>query len=394
MNSCKHPFLRRFLSMPLALCLLLASLLCASPSALAASHPVRPAAALPVALPVQVFGRAIAAPDRMYTYQWPGVYFLAAFQAKAVYFHTGAGRQRLQINVDGQISTLLTPASPARYRFATPGPGTHLLRIDVLNENQDQPKSLGSFTLAPGGRPLGLAPKARQIEFIGDSHTVGYANTSLTRECTEEQVWSTTDAYQSYGAEVARHYAADYQINAISGRGVVRNYDGFVADPLPVAYPFLFHNHQTSYQNPTWKPSVVAVNLGTNDLMTALHETETWKSRDELHAAYRAGYVDFVQSLRQRYPDALILMWTTDIASGEVATEAAKVAQQLRDSGDTHLEFVAIPGLSFASCNWHPSTADDRVVANKLIEIIDTHKELWPPDSAPELLSEPATTHP
>src|SRR6185312_14756892 len=107
-----------------------------------------------------------------------------------------------------------------------------------------------------------------QIEFIGDSHTVGYGNTSRTRECTQDDVWKTTDNSQSFGPLIAGHYAADYQINAISGRGIVRNYNGTPGDTLPVAYPYVLFDKKEEYSDPHWKPQIIVISLGTNDFST------------------------------------------------------------------------------------------------------------------------------
>jgi hypothetical protein len=41
-----------------------------------------------------------------------------------------------------------------------------------------------------------------------------------------ERPAATTDNSQAFGPKVAKHYAADYQVNAISGRGIVRNFNG------------------------------------------------------------------------------------------------------------------------------------------------------------------------
>jgi hypothetical protein len=44
--------------------------------------------------------------------------------------------------------------------------------------------------------------------------------------CTGNEVHRTTNADLSFGALTARRLNADYQINAFSGRGMVRNYNG------------------------------------------------------------------------------------------------------------------------------------------------------------------------
>jgi lysophospholipase L1-like esterase len=327
---------------------------------------------------VQVSGRAQRMPDGMFRYQWPGIYFFASYQGSALYFRLGGGDQDLHINVDGQSLTPLARVADGVYRISSAAAGKHTVRIDVVNENQDSPKSLGNFAVDAGSHGLPIAPGKRQIEFIGDSHTVGYGNTSATRNCSESKVWSTTDTSQSLGADVAVHYRADYQINAISGHGIVRNYNGSPGDPVPVAYPFMFFDKQLKYEDPTWRPSVIVISLGTNDFSTALHPGEPWKSREALHADYEQTYVGFLKSLRQAHPHALIILWATDMADGEISAETGKVAETIRKSGDKRIEFFEASGLSFQGCHFHPSIADDRTIANSIIQIIDKHHDVWP----------------
>ena len=124
----------------------------------------------------------------------------------------------------------------------------------------------------PASDPALLGPsRTRRIEFIGDSHTVGYGNVSIKRDCTQDEVWTTTDASQAIPALTARRYGADYRSNAISGGGILRNYDGMAADTVPMAYPFTLFDKATRYADPAWRPRLFVVALGLNDFTTSLH---------------------------------------------------------------------------------------------------------------------------
>jgi lysophospholipase L1-like esterase len=312
-----------------------------------------------------------------HTYQWPGVYFEAAFVGPKVYFELGPGDVILRVLVDAQpVATLAKPA-PGFYEIANLAQQKHTVRVEVLTESQAAPNIFGGFLYSKGTRPLPVVPRARQIELIGDSHTVGYGNTSTTRNCTEDDVWKTTDNSQTFGPKLARHYGADYQVNAISGRGIVRNYDGSAGDHLPQAYPYVLLDHSARYEERAWQPQVIAIALGSNDFSTALKPTEQWKSRDELHADYEATYLRFLGALRARNPEAFIVIWATDMAEGEIETEAAKVVEQFQSGGDKRITFVPIDGLAMTGCNWHPSIADDDTIANTLMRVIDSNPNVW-----------------
>jgi lysophospholipase L1-like esterase len=318
-------------------------------------------------LTAQIVGRISAAGS----YQWPGLYFEAKFEGRSVYFKIGDGDVILHVLVDGQsVGTLVKPA-PGTYLIDGLTKHAHTVRIDAVTESQSAPNTFGGFALPTAGKVLPVTPRQRQIEFIGDSHTVGYGNTSRTRDCTETEVWATTDTFQSYGPKVARRFDADYQINAISGRGIVRNYDGFLADPLPLVYPFVLFDHAARYDNAAWQPQIIVIALGTNDFSTPLKSGEKWKTRDALRADFEATYVKFVESLRVRNRNAFFILWATDLADHEIEQEAGKVVEQLQSKGEDRVAFVPINGLAMTGCNWHPSVADHQVIADGLIRFID-----------------------
>jgi len=316
---------------------------------------------------------------KKYTYQWPGTYFTASFRGAEACFRVGEGKQILHVAMDQQAPVVLVKPEPGIYRISGLADAAHTVRIEVVTESQAGPNTFGGLSLPPSSSPLPPPHEDRQIEFIGDSHTVGYGNISTKRECTEDEVWETTDNSLAYGPLIARHYAADYQINAISGRGVVRNYNGSPGDPLPVAYPYVLFDRQDLYADPSWDPRIVVLAVGTNDFSTPLNSGEKWKTRDQLHADYEATYITFLQKLRSRYPHAFFILWATDAADGEIQAEAQKVSRQLNADGDTRAAFIPVNGLAMSACHWHPSTGDDEIVAAKLVDFIDRHSPLWQP---------------
>jgi lysophospholipase L1-like esterase len=314
---------------------------------------------------------------RDYTYQWPGTYFRAAFEGTTVFFRVVSGDQILHIVVDGQPAAPLVKPEAGIYEVERLGNGAHTIDIFVATESQAGPDTFGGFAIPSGEKSLRPPQRHRQIEFIGDSHTVGYGVLSATHQCTTDKIWADTDDTKAFGPMTARHYDADYQVNAISGRGVVRNYNGFKGDTLPQAYPYVLFDKKRVYNNPAWKPQVLIIALGTNDFSTPLNAGEPWKTRDQLHADYEATYEKFLQGLRAKNRNAYIIVWATDAANGEIETEAQKVVQQLHDQGDRHITFLPVNGLVFGACDWHPSLADEKTISAKLVKLIDADKQVW-----------------
>jgi len=318
-------------------------------------------------------GRVSRGPAKGWSYQWPGTYAEIKVTDQDLFFNVGKEPAILHVFVDGAEVAKLVKPDAGTWRLSELPHGSHVVRIESASENQGGPPSFGGFAVRDA-RQVGAPPaRKRQIEFIGDSHTVGYGNTSGKRECTEDEVWSTTDTSQAFGPLVAKHYDADYQVNAISGRGIVRNYGGFKADPLPVVYPYVLFDKATRYQEAKWKPQVIVIALGTNDFSTPLNAGDQWKTRDELHADYETTYLAFLKSLRARNPHALIVLWATDMAEGEIAAVEKRVADRFVAAGDKQTFFVAVNGLEFTACNWHPSIEDHHGIADALIRIIDEH---------------------
>ncbi|HEY6449028.1 MAG TPA: GDSL-type esterase/lipase family protein [Acidobacteriaceae bacterium] len=344
--------------------------------------PAHPPQLAPLAY--SVAGRVLAAPTtdprfgaQSLTYQWPGTCFEAAFTGTAVFFATGSANEILHVTLDQQPPMPLVKPASGAWQVSGLAAGAHTIRIDVVTESQAAPDTFLGFALPPGEEPLAPPHRARQIEFIGDSHTVGYGNTSPTRDCTEDQVWATTDSSQSFTALVARHYDADDQNNSISGHGIVRNYNGSPGDPVPIAWPYVLLDKKHLYNDSHWRPQVVVIALGTNDFSTPLHAAEPWKTRAELHADYEAAYLRFLQTLRLRNPQAYFILWATDMADGEIAAEESKVVDAWKASGEKRVSFLAISGLQFTACNYHPSLADDRTIAARLEQMIDSVPNVW-----------------
>lgn len=330
------------------------------------------------ALPSQVNGRVqqTGTPARpMYERQWPGTYAETAIEGDSLLLEVGPGEVHLKVRVDDRAPVPMMKPMPGFYRIGDLGPGAHRVRVDVVSEGQGAPTSLGGFYADAGTRALPLPPRKRQIEFIGDSLTVGYGNTSATRDCSAADVWATTDTSQGIAPRVARHFEADYQVNAISGRGIVRNYGGAAADTVPQAYPFTLFDKAARNEDPSWSPELIVIGLGTNDFSTSLKAGERWKTREALRADFEATYIGFVQQLRARYPHASFLLWATNGAEGEIATAVVRVAARLDAAGDRRISMLRIDDIAMSGCNYHPNVAEDDMMARMIIGTIESKPE-------------------
>lgn len=336
--------------------------------------PVPEATAL-TPLPALAGGRVVAGPEG-WTYQWPSARFEAAFAGEAVLFKVGAGDQILHLSIDGAPVGRLVKPAPGLYRIEGLANGRHLVRASVVNEMQAAPARFGGFFL-DGGLALPLAAPRRQIEFIGDSHSVGYGDASEVRACPGDGVWMTTDNSIAFGPLTAQRFGAERQVNAISGRGIVRNYSGMAGDTLPEAWPKALLGAAPAYANDDWRPQVVVINLGTNDFSTPLKPGERWADRQALRDDYVATYVRFVGEIRARQPQAFVILLAPPSAEGEIAAQVDRVAETLKAQGETRLAVIPVGEMELTACDWHPSARDQQGISDKLSAFLAQQPEIW-----------------
>lgn len=330
----------------------------------------------PAPLPVNVPGRVLREIDGTIRFGWPGIYFESRFQGTGVRVRFEAPREHMRLLIDGEPKALFTKAGLVDLTVAGLPNGAHVVRLEKQTESQaGGGRFLGFYPLSETV-PLGTAPRPRRIEFIGDSHTVGYGNTSATRQCTGQQVHDRTDTQQAFGPLLARRFDADYRVIAYSGFGIVRNYNGSSPErslPQIYAQPTPDTPTATGPAETNWRPQIIVINLGTNDFSTPLRAGERWRNADELRADYRQTYADFVKGIATRQPQARFILMGSDQFIADVRAVAAQV-----NSGTPGLATpVQVTGLQVTACDWHPSLSDSAKMADLLGTTIESLPGAW-----------------
>lgn len=326
---------------------------------LAAALAVSTPALAQTALPLNIGGRVAPASDGGYDFGWPGVYFEGRFTGQSVEVVADTGAEHLAVSIDGVRKAELTKAGALHLFLDRLGPGEHVVRLDKLTESQTGSARFEGFFVGPREAALPAPSRPRRIEFIGDSHTVGYGVRSASQACTESQVHDLTDTSLAFGPILAGRLDADYRIEAFSGRGVVRNYDGTApGEPMPVLLPRVIPGQAAPRVavDDVWTPDIVVIGLGTNDFSTPLHPGEAWTDEAVLRKDYRETYVAFVQGLKASRPGARVFL----IAGDTFADDVAEVAER------TGAKAVRITGLDSGACHHHPSAADQKMMADRL----------------------------
>lgn len=348
-----------------------------SPPANATPAPTAaPAPTAPPLAGVHTAGRVEATAAGTVRYTWPGVYFEGRFRGTGVGIVLDDPYNDYDVQIDGStVATLVLPGRTT-YWVRDLTDAEHRVRLVKRTESTGAAGEFGGFTAAPGGRILRApAARSRQIEFIGDSLTVGYGNLSTTRDCSATGgVDRNTDSDLGFAAQAARRLDADYQINAYSGRGMVRNYDG--QDPGTDFRTYYDRGLQyvpgDVWRNPgTWRPQLVVVGLGVNDFSTPLGPGEPW-TPDSLVSAYSSAYQGFIDKLRARYGPGTTIVVSANAFSGNPAfpQAARQVVQERNQRGDRRVRYwyYDAPDLDRLGCDWHYSLHDDRIVAGLLTD--------------------------
>jgi lysophospholipase L1-like esterase len=328
-------------------------------------------------LPVHIGGR-VKVENHVYKYQWPAVYFEARFRGAAVTLIFDDNANNFNVLIDDKPYMILTRPGQESLTISAAGgmDAIHRVRVEKRSETQ---YAMGRFFGFIGVPAEPLEARARQIEFIGDSLTVGYGNTSAFSQCTPEQIFETTNSQQGFGPLTAKHFDADYQINAFSGLGMVRNYDGREHPKyhMPMLYDRTIFDDPTPARQPDWHPQVIVIGIGGNDFSTPVRPDEPWGNEATLRADYVKTYTAFVKTLRARNPDAFIILATPPAREEGYSGGTDDVFKAIKATGDTKIDRVTLPELDKVGCNGHPSTRADARVADFYIQYLTDHPQVW-----------------
>lgn len=140
------------------------------------------------------------------------------------------------------------------------------------------------------------APRRLKLEFYGDSITAGACNADVGDDQYDDL--ASHDGSRAYGALTARRLDADYLGIAVSGSGLTCSWNEVV---LPLVSDRSAASTQAPLAEPHAAPDIVVINLGQND------HGYPEATATPFPADFASHYVDFVSTLRRRYPAAAIV---------------------------------------------------------------------------------------
>jgi hypothetical protein len=188
--------------------------------------------------------------------------------------------------------------------------------------------------------------------------------------CDKGAWYDQQNAYFTYGPLIAREFNADWLLSAVSGIGIVRNWNS-PGPVMPDVYPHLFLNADTttSWSAEAFVPDLISVCLGTNDFS----DGDGSHDRAPLDSAEFVGkYVLFIQTLRDRYPNAPICCLNSPILApdknAKLTRYVAETARILQTAGgDRNIHPFSFFRQFNHGCTGHPDKSDHRLMADELI---------------------------
>jgi lysophospholipase L1-like esterase len=300
---------------------------------------------------IHYVGRWDQSNSAQYTSNWAGAYLRVHFTGTTVkvnlstsatvnfYAQLDTGSPVLYSNASGTVN--LTPS--------TLNVGTHSLILaarDITDVLRFQGLILdtGATTVTPS---YGDA----QIEFVGDSITVGYKDTQIALS---SYAWKTAEQLSAEHTQIAytgiclQDTVTCYSPNAI---GMSRQFFKLQTVDYPTSPDWNF----TMYQ-----PKIVVVNLGTNDNVFSVPDSN-----------FQSTYTSFLQNIRLKYPLAEIFVLRT--FGGYKATPTLAAVTARINAGDQRLHYVDTTGWLISSDfvdGTHPTDAGQTKVANLLAPIL------------------------
>ena len=211
----------------------------------------------------------------------------------------------------------------------------------------------GAKLLPPPERPV------RKIEFIGDSITVGYGVEGPGITCPSEREFKNN--WKAFSAVAARELKAEYQIIAISGRGVVKNYGEKInisAEPLPLYYDRTLQNDPAiKWDFKSWTPDAVVINLGTNDF-SAQPVPEG--------GVFTKAYVDLIKRVRNNHPEAHVFICNGPAQLPPFNRYIVDVIDSFKKDKKIHRVDMQKMTEAELGCDWHPNEPAAQRLAGEL----------------------------
>ena len=283
---------------------------------------------------IKYFGRWDKNNAAVYHGYWGGAYFRVKFTGTTVKINLG-NTLKYHVKIDNNPWVTFTAVNGTNNLTATPlAQGTHTL-IVVQGQDYSYDFAFKGLSMDPGAKTVAPDVRTNLIEWIGDSITDGYTDSMSD---VSDYAWVCSETLGCEHVQIA-----------YPGIALV---DGYGVNTIKTGTNTQYYKLQDiSYSNaPDWDfstytPKIVVINIGTNDGNTP-------------NDLYQSTYLAFLGKIRDRFPDAHIVVLVPHTGAHKAQDSAAYFAQVA--AGDTKVHFINASGWLQASDEndgLHPSDA-------------------------------------
>lgn len=342
-----------------------------------------------VAEPVQVVG----ADNKQYLYtgrvdftdkkapsiSWAGSSIKANFTGTslAITLSDQLGKNYFNVMVDGETQhpyVLEAKQGEQTYVISTAlKPGNHSVEIYKRTEGEEGATAFKGLVLDRDAKLLPPpARPTRRMEIYGDSISSGMGNEGPDNGM--DHLLTEKNNYWAYGAITARNLNAELHTISQSGIGIMISWFPFI---MPQFYDQLsaVGDNNSKWDFAQWTPDLVLINLFQNDAWLVDREKKLQPIPTDAQRVQ--AYIDFVRSIRAKYPDAQIIC-----ALGSMdATATPKwpgyitsaVERMRKENNDKKLDTIF---FEYTGYGQHPRIAQHKANAEKLTMVIK-NKMSW-----------------
>lgn len=286
---------------------------------------------------------------------------------------------RVAIYVDGErvIDDMLDEKEKTYTAFESDSEKSVNVQIIKLSECAMSTFGIKPIKLGEGEKIEPAKAKDLKIEFIGDSITCGYGVDDPDKE--HHFKTSTEDVTKAYAYKTAQALDADYSMVSISGYGIISGYTDSGKKPeqtIPQYYDKLGFSYNKfadslevaglEWNFDNYKPDIVVINLGTNDMSYAKNELT--------QAEFEEGYIEFLKQVRSHNPDSYIFC-TYGVMGNTLIRNIKNVCDKYsEETGDNKVTFFTLSmqdeNKNGIVADWHPSEATHEICAQRAVKTI------------------------
>jgi hypothetical protein len=313
---------------------------------------------------IQYTGRVDFSNPELPRFWTPGVYIEAEFEGDSCIVEIND--EVLWGNNHNYISTQVDDRSVQRIKLTGEkivikvaeglGDGPHKL---TLCKSTESGRGYLEFVGLYAEQLLKPAPKPRRkIEFYGNSITCGTGSDLSEIPCDSAEWYDQHNAFMSYGPVTARSLDAQWMLSSVSGIGLMHS-----CCDMDIVMPDVYdkvnmRDNKIDWDFSEYQPDVVTVALGQNDGIQDSTE-------------FCLNYVDFINTLRGKYPDSKIVCLTSPMGNEKLTATLknylTSVKNTLQELGDDNVYTFFFSRSYNNGCGGHPDLAQHSEIADELL---------------------------